>query len=177
MRALRISLCVLIVSLALLVVTSADEKPWFDMENCAFCKNLKAEEGLMDNITKWEHHNVKNGTVSITVVNKEYLPAYKRAMDGMEKTSQRMEAGEQLPMCGMCEAYGAAMMKGAQWDEIQSGNTFVSIMYSSEPEVISEIHALTDRTNQEMEKMMEMEKAGEMKKMEMEEGHEGHDHK
>jgi len=165
MRNARTIIVALAFTLIVFVIATAQDKSWFDMENCAFCKNLTAEPGLMDHITKWDHHNVKNGSVSVTVVDEAYLPAYKKAMMGMEATAKKMQAGEKLPMCGMCEAYGAAMMKGAQSEEVQSGNIFVSLMYSNDPEVINEIHAMTDRTNDEMMKMEEMKKKGDMGKM------------
>ena len=170
MRSIKIGLMVLAIALIYVASATAEDKPWFDMENCAFCKNLAAQPGLMDNITKWEHHNVKNGSISITEVNKDYLDAYKKAMDGMNAAAKKMEAGEQLPMCGMCEAYGGLMMKGVKWEEVGSDNIFVTLMYSDDLAVIEEIHSLTDRTNDEMKKMEEMKKAKQM------EGHEGHDH-
>ena len=107
---------------------AAQEKPWFDMQNCAFCKNLTAEEGLMDHITKWDHHNVDNGSVCITVVDKEYLEAYKRAMHNMEEVGKKLEQGEMLPMCGLCKAYGELLKMGAKRDMVESDNVFVSIM-------------------------------------------------
>ena len=165
MRNTRTISVVLAFMLMVFVIATAQDKPWFDMENCAFCKNLSAQPGLMDHLTKWEHHNVKNGSVSITEVDKEYIDAYKKAIMGMEATAKRMQAGEMLPMCGMCEAYGAVMMKGAQSEEVQSGNIFISLMYSDDPEVVNEIHALTDRTNDEIMKMEEMKKTGATEKM------------
>ncbi|UCC80885.1 MAG: hypothetical protein JSW64_05865 [Candidatus Zixiibacteriota bacterium] len=158
MRIVKISAAVLALSLICLASAAAGEKAWFDMENCAFCKNLAAQEGLMDNITKWEHHKVKNGAISITEVNKDYLPAYKTAMAGMEATSKKIQGGETLPMCGMCEAYGALTMKGVQWEEVGSDNVFVMLMHSDDPEVVKEIHAITDRTNDEIKKMEAVEK-------------------
>lgn len=154
-----------VVSLVLMSFSmlAAQEKPWFDMENCAFCKNLAAEEGLMDHITKWEHHNVQNGSVSISVVDQECVEAYKRAMHNMEEVSKKLQQGEMLPMCGMCEAYGELLQMGAKWDEVESDNIFVSLMYSDKPDVVARIHAMTSRTNDEMKKM-EQPKQAEPKK-------------
>jgi len=165
MRNTRTIVVVLAFTLMVFVIATAQDKPWFDMENCAFCKNLSAQPGLMDHLTKWEPHNVKNGSVSITEVDKEYVDAYKKAMAAMKVTAHRIQEGEQLPICGMCEAYNGLMMKGAQSDEVQSGNIFVSLMYSDDPEIVNEIHAITDHTNDEMMKMKEMKKTGAMEKM------------
>ena len=167
MRVVKISTAILALSLICLASATEGEKAWLDLENCAFCQNLTSQKGLMNNITKWEHHKVKNGAISITEVNRDYLSAYKTAMAGMETTSKKIQGGETLPMCGMCEAYGALMVKGVQWEEVGSDNVFVLLMHSNDPEVVKEIHAITDRTNDEMKKMEAKEKM---------EGHEGHDH-
>lgn len=157
----KLTISSVVVSLVLLSFSmlAAQEKPWFDMENCAFCKNLAAEEGLMDHITKWDHHNVSNGSVCISVVDKECVEAYKRAMHNMEEVGKKLEQGEMLPMCGMCKAYGELMKMGAKWDEVESDNIFVSIMYSDNPDVVAAIHAVTNRTNDEIKKMEQMKEA------------------
>lgn len=134
------------------------ETPWFDMPNCAFCKNLTAEPGLMDHITKWEHKNISNGSMTITAVDLEYLSAFKRAMGNMEKTSEALKQGQMLPMCGMCQAFGMLMQQGAKYENVESGNIFVGMMQSDKPEVVAKIHEWTDRTNAEMKKMEEMPK-------------------
>lgn len=151
----------LVVSLAMLSfsVSTAQDRPWFDMENCSFCKNLLAEEGLMDHFTKWEHHNVDNGSVSITVVDKEYLEPYLRAAHNMDEVAKRLQQGENLPMCGMCQAYTDVMKMGARWDDVQSDNMFVSLWYSDDPDVVARIHAVTNTTNDELKKMQEAMKA------------------
>ena len=155
MRRLAISLTVTMLVMLSFSISAAQDRPWFDMENCAFCKNLLAEEGLLDHITKWEHHNVDNGSVSITVVDKDYLEAYLRAMHNMDEVAKRVQQGEKLPMCSMCQAYTQVMEMGAKWDEVQSDNMFVSIWYSDDPEVVARIHAVTNTTNDEMKKMQE----------------------
>lgn len=158
MKTAKIILMVLALILALVILVTAEDKPWFDMEKCGFCSQLMAQPGLMDHITKWEHHNTKNGSLSITVVDPEYLSAYKQAMAKMEEVGKKMQQGEPVYMCGMCEAYGALTMKGVQFDVVESGNIFVMNMYSDKPELVSGIHAMTDRTNAEMKKMQETEK-------------------
>lgn len=142
----------------LLAPPAPAQQPWFDMQNCAFCKNITAEEGLMDHITMWDHHNTANGMVTITTIAPEYVDAYKRAMANMEKTGEAMKQGKMLPMCGMCQSMGMLMQQGAKYETVESGNVFVSMMYSDNPEVIQKIHEWTDHTNAEMKKMEEMPK-------------------
>jgi len=169
MRKLIIGMAVLTILLVSAAYLAADEKPWFDMENCAFCKNLTAEEGLMENFQKWEHFKVDNGTITISVVNDSHVDAFIRAGKNMEKTAMRMKKGEQLQMCGMCESYGALMMAGAKMADVQSGNIFVSTMNSDNPETVKLLHAHADKTTAEMKMWEEKEK---MEK----DAHEGHDH-
>ncbi len=159
MRRIMFGLVVISVAMLSFSPSAAQDKPWFDMENCAFCKNLLAEEGLMDHITKWEHHNVHNGSLSITVVDKEHLEAYKRAMHNMELVAEKLKQGEKLQMCGMCEAYGQVMQMGSKWEDVESDNIFVSLWYSGDPDVVARIHAVTNTTNDEMKKMQEAMKA------------------
>lgn len=155
MKMRKVGMGVLVLAMFMIVIAGAG-KPWFDMENCDFCKNLTAEKGLMDHITKWEHHNVKNGAMTISVVDKGYIPAYKRAMAKMEEVGKRMEAGEKVTTCGMCDAYSAVFMQGAQWDVIETDNIFVTIMWSDKPEVVTDIHKMVDHTNKEMAMMEKM---------------------
>jgi hypothetical protein len=136
-----------------------EEKPWFDLENCAFCKNLSAEEGLLDNFPKWEHYNIHNGMLTLSVVEKEYIPAFKNAIANMNKVVKQLEAGENVHLCGMCESFGSLMMAGVKIEEIESENIFVSMMTSDNPEVVEQIHQHTDRTNDEYAKWLEAEKA------------------
>jgi len=130
------------------------EKPWFDLENCGFCKHLLEDPELLDHCT-WEHHNIANGMVSVTTVEKDYLPSYRAAMVKMEEVGKKMEEGEMVPMCGMCTAMGALMMKGVKWEYLKTQHGDVMIMTSDSPEVVADLHAFTDKTTTELAKMME----------------------
>jgi len=132
----------------------AEEKPWFDLENCGFCKHLMDDPGLLDHCT-WENHNIENGMMSVTTVDKEFLPSYRAAAMKMKETSEKMEKGEMVPMCGMCTAMGSLMMKGAKWEYVETQYGDVQIMTSDNEEVVQELHAFTDKTNAELAKMEE----------------------
>ena len=49
---------------------AADDKPWFDMEGCAFCKQIGAEKGLAEHM-RHEYHHLTNGLLSITMVDED----------------------------------------------------------------------------------------------------------
>lgn len=129
-----------------------EEKPWFDMVNCGFCKHLMDDPELLNHCT-WEHHNVANGMVSVTTVEKDYLPSYRAAMARMEEVGKKMEQGEMVPMCGMCTAMGGLMMKGVKWENVPTQHGDVTVFTSDDPAMVAEIHAFTDKTNKELAKM------------------------
>lgn len=149
----------LIIFTAILIVffsmlSAQDAKPWFDLQNCEFCKNLMTDPQLLMN-TDWEHHKIDNGLVTVTTVKDEYLPAYHDAIAHMEEVGAKMMKGEQVYMCGMCEAMGILMQKGAEWQTIMTNHGAVEIMTSDDPELVKEIHAWADKTEAEMAKMMQ----------------------
>ncbi|MBD3258987.1 hypothetical protein GF377_11185 [candidate division GN15 bacterium] len=164
---MKTKLLVAVAVLALaLVALAGDEKPWFDMETCSFCKHLIEDPGLLHHCD-WEHHKISDGVLTVTTVEDEYLDAFNTAMANMEEAGKKMQSGEMLPMCGMCTAMGNLMMTGAQWESVTTKHGSVSVLTSDDPAVVEKIHAFADRTNDEMAKMMAAED---------EHGHEGHDH-
>ncbi|MBD3219056.1 MAG: hypothetical protein GF310_12345 [candidate division Zixibacteria bacterium] len=132
------------------------DKPWFDMENCAMCKNLVAEPGLLEN-SDWENHKIDNGAVIVTTVDEEYLPAMKKASKQMQEVAEKLMAGEKHYLCGMCSAYGELYMSGAKVQSVETNHGFVEIFTSDDPATVEKIHAFADKNNEEMAKMMEME--------------------
>ena len=129
------------------------EAPWFDMENCGFCKHLIAEEGFLENAT-WENFVIDNGMMIVTTVSDAYQDALTRINANMEATSKKMEAGEMVPMCGMCASMGQLFMSGnAQYKTYQSKGAEVALCTSSDPEIIEKIQAHAKRTIEEYAKM------------------------
>ena len=59
-----------------------------------------------------------------------------------KRPTRSLKQGEQLPTCDMCKAYGELMARGVKWEEVVSDNVFVMLMYSDNPEVVNEIHAV-----------------------------------
>jgi hypothetical protein len=142
-------------SLVVLLVTAAGaekEKPWFDMENCAMCKSFMGTAGLMDNLT-WEHHDISNGILSVTVVNEKYLDAYRAAHAEMDKTAMRLQKGEMLDMCGSCAVIGMCMMKGAKQEYVETSTGDVWILTSDKPEVVAELQSWAKRSKEETYKL------------------------
>jgi hypothetical protein len=136
---------------------------WFDMPNCDFCKHLLTDPGLLPNST-WEHHNISNGLITITTVPDEYMDSYNKAMAAMELTGKMLEKGEPVKMCNMCKAYGELLASGAKMEHIRTVHGDVTLLTGDTPELVAKIQAWGQRNNDEMKKMMEMEKEKEIKK-------------
>lgn len=137
------------------------ETPWFDMENCGICKNLTTEKGLMEHM-HWENYNIPTGMMSVTTVDEGWEEQYKRATHGMQETIEKLMAGEMVPLCGMCQAFGTMYMTGKvkeQTIDTRLGQVWVAT--STDPEMIEQLHKYTDRTNEEMAKLEAAEKASE----------------
>jgi hypothetical protein len=130
---------------------------WFDMENCAFCKNLVKNPELLNHM-QCENHATANGAVSVTIVEPAYKAAYAEAMGAMMALGEQMHSGKVDPtkvkMCGHCAAYGQLMMAGVNMENVDGETADVMLMTSSDPQVIAKIHEYVTRTNQEMGELM-----------------------
>ena len=131
----------------------AGETPWFDLEGCAMCKNMVAEEGLMEHM-EWENFVVTNGMMSITVVDPDYEEAFERSMAAMEATGMKMMSGEEMYLCGFCQSYGSLHMAGATVENIDTKFGSVSLVTSDDPALVKMIQAHAETTISEYEKMM-----------------------
>jgi hypothetical protein len=140
----------------------AGESAWFDMEGCAFCKNLVKDPHLMENMT-WEHHDISNGVVTITTVKPESRKSYIEAKTAMMDVGKKLETGQltmdKVPMCGHCQTYGKLMMMGVKMESVEGSQADVIIMTSDKPEVVKEIKAFAQKNRDEMAKMEQAEKA------------------
>ena len=106
----------------------------------------------MENVT-WEHHDISNGILSVTVVNEKYLDAYRAAHAEMDKTVMRLQKGEMVEMCGSCTAIGACMMKGAKQEYVETSSGDVWIVTSDKAEVVAELQSWAKRSKEETAKM------------------------
>jgi hypothetical protein len=150
---------------ALLLVSGSmfaqDEKPWIDMEKCAFCKQLSAQEGLIENMHR-EYHNIDDGIIQITNVDPEYHDMFEKAQHNIEKVAADMQSGGEMPyMCGHCEAYGAFMMASVKPECVESEDSHVCVMIGDTPEMVEKLHKFADKSNAEIAKLMGEEEEAE----------------
>jgi len=139
-------------------ISMADEKPWFDMKGCAFCKNLTTDPDLMKNMT-WDHYDISNGVMAVTCVTPAYKESYQKAMSAMQQVGEEMQKGKtDVPMCGHCQAYGGLMQAGAKFDYVPAKVADIMIITSDKPEVQTMIKKFGQRNREEMAKMEAAEK-------------------
>jgi hypothetical protein len=125
---------------------AADEKPWFDMEHCDFCKNLLTEPHLFENMT-WEHHDISNGLLTLTVVKPEYETAYLNAMHAMEEVGTRLAQGDStVHLCNHCRFFSMTMTAGAKMEHIRTCAGDITLLTSDKPEVLAMIRDYADKT-------------------------------
>ena len=150
-RITALAIVVLVALVASSMAGDTDEK-WFDMENCAMCKNLSSQEGLLEAMT-WESHPISNGVVAVSTVKSDFLAAYYTAHDGMGKTGEKLMGGEQLHLCKSCSALGMCMMQGVSQDYVKTMSGDVWIVTSDKEDVVAMLH---DWANKNMEAMKNM---------------------
>ena len=132
------------------------DKPWFDM-GCDLCKVFLEEPKLMETMG-WEQYEISNGIVQISTVEASLLPAYRTAHGKMMAGLDRLEKGDSLYLCGYCTTFGKLTEAGAKIEYIETKTGDVLILTGDKPELIADIKAMAQRTEEEMKKMEAMEK-------------------
>jgi hypothetical protein len=159
---LVLAVAVAVAAFAQEATKKAVETPWFDMENCSFCKHLLKDPKLLDNMT-WEHLDISNGLLCITTVKPEYKKSYDEAMQAMMDLGQKLEKGEvdwkDIKMCGSCQHWGMLEKMGAKFEHIQGKTADITLITSDNPEVVKKIKEYGRRNREEMAKMEKEKKA------------------
>lgn len=133
-------------------VMVAQEKPWFDTQNCAFCKLFAAEPGLLDHMTN-EYHNISDGMLSITHIDKGYDDAFKRAQSGIGKIVQEMQTGK-MPayVCPHCSMIGQFTMMGVKQEQVNSSYGIITLYQSSDSVMVAKVQDFGKRSAEELAK-------------------------
>jgi len=148
----RTTTLMLIIVVLAAAAAIAGEAPWFDMDNCAMCKNLSKHEGLLENMS-WEQYNISNGIVAVAMVKPDYMKAYRTAHMEMGEVSERLYKGKQLEMCSSCSALGACLMEGASQEYVETSHGDVWIVTSDNKETVAKLQKWSKRNMDEMAKM------------------------
>jgi hypothetical protein len=135
----------------------ATKSGWFDLEHCDFCKNLLKDPELLHHMT-WETHKIDNGMMYISTCDPAYAESYAACNAAMEKLGNDMMTGAVDPttvqMCGSCAAFGELMMAGVTMENIDGEAADISLVTSSDAEMVDKLHAYADRNNKEMDELM-----------------------
>lgn len=145
-----VSVLALVALVLVAAVMAADqEKPWFDMKNCAFCKELAAQPGLLEHM-RHEYHNIHNGIVSVTYIDKDYRDEFAAMHQGMGKVVADMQAGKPVQMCQHCAKIGEFYQKGVRMEEVKSSDAIIVIYSSEDTALIADIQAFGARCTEEL---------------------------
>jgi hypothetical protein len=128
--------------------TRTSEMPWFDMEHCAFCKNMAGMEDRMADMM-CDTHKIDNGMMMVAFVPDDLKAAMRKADQAMMDTVKRLEAGEQLAMCGFCQQIGMLMSKGVKMQKLVGEHGEVTLFTTDDPELVKVVHEFADRTIKE----------------------------
>jgi hypothetical protein len=140
----RIIIAVALLVLAMATMVAAEEKAWFDFENCDMCKNFADPPEMMKSMT-WEQHKIEAGYMSVSTVPAEFLDAYRAANAKCEALGEKLKAGEPANMCGSCDAFGMLMAKGAKLEQVELSNGGIMLMTAGDAAVVTEMHAWVDK--------------------------------
>jgi hypothetical protein len=152
MKTFRLIRLSLVAVLLLVLSAAAQEKPWIDMENCAFCKCLTEDPHLLENMS-WEYHDIDNGLMIVTAVAPEFKESYLKAQKAMEALAMQMASGKtDIKTCGHCDYFGHLMAVGAHFENIQSKVGHIMLITSEKPEVLDMIREFARRNREELAK-------------------------
>ncbi len=154
MKTLRTILVVLAVALICVAAWAGDEKPWFDLKTCAYCKNFDLGDGnyIVDHM-KAQYHNMPNGFLAIMTIEDDYKDECAKAHESMQKVGEEMAKTGVVPqMCGHCTTFGELMMAGAVSQEFNGDVAMAYMMTSDNPELVKKLHAFSAKNNEEMAK-------------------------
>jgi len=144
-------------------VSAQDEKnqdneiAWFDMDHCDICKNMVSMKDDM-HLIKWDVHMLDNGLLMVSVIPEEMKEPMAKAEKGVEATVKELESGKQLDLCGFCQSYGGLMQMGANIKDLKTVGVDITIITSSDPEVVKKIQEFGKQSKVEHKKMLEQTK-------------------
>lgn len=151
MRTLLALFLLIMLACAAMVVADEADKPWFDMQNCVFCKEVAAQPGLVDHM-RHEYHNLHNGVLSITYIDADYRDEFANMQAAMMKVASGMNPTNMPPMCQHCSKIGEFYMKGVKMEEVKSAEAILVVYSHSDAEMIKDIQAFGARTAEETAK-------------------------
>lgn len=136
----------------------SQEGPWFDTEKCAFCKNMAAQPGLLDHF-QTEYYDLHNGMLWVSHIDKEFVPAFRKAQEGIEPVLKDLQAGKPVYICRHCTALGELERAGVTPDVIDDGETIYVVYTSNDSALVAKIQTFRKNCSAGVAEMMKA-KAG-----------------
>ena len=155
-KSLVVLLLLAILALVAVAIQAEEGAKWLDPKGCYFCQPLTETVGLMDNLG-WENYKIKNGMVSVTTYTPEWKEKYKAASAEMQKRWQSYDPAKPQPLCGMCAAWMKMPMDKVAWETVEFKGGEISIGNSEDTAIVSQLHAIADKTCAAMDEMMKAE--------------------
>jgi hypothetical protein len=137
--------------------SAGEDKPWFDMANCSMCKDMMSHPEIMPKMS-WKNYPMNTGVMSVCTVTDDARETYLSVCNAMEATGEKLMAGEEMPLCGSCDAYMALLGKGVKTEMVVTDFGSVRLSLSDDKEVVSELHSWAQHNDEEMAKMAAMMK-------------------
>lgn len=126
------------------------EPGWFDPEHCDICKPMHERPDVM-RVMKWDTHKLTGGMLMTTSIPEEKKADFYAICETMHTHAQ----GHHSKLCGFCKGFGGAIEAGAQVEELKTDFGMITVVTATDPATIAKIHAVADRSIEEMAKMME----------------------
>lgn len=145
-----------IVMAACFVAIGAEEKPWYDMKNCEFCKPWSIPE--MTKNCVYDQVETANGVLMLVQFPESFRPKYQAASAEMDALSKKAATGAPVKMCGSCEAMGSLIMKGMKMEELPTKFGVAMLLTSNDTALVADIHKWARRNAEEEQKMKQLEK-------------------
>ena len=142
----RTSLFVSIMMIAIAGLAFAGDKTtdaWASAD-CEVCGGMYA---MMDHLTV-EQHNLKNGIMTITIVEDGYTDQYNKAKQQMMQAAMKLQAGEEVELCGSCVAFGKCMQQGPTQDYVQAAAGDIMILTSDNPDLVKQLQMWVAKNNE-----------------------------
>jgi hypothetical protein len=151
MRKTLITAAIMIIAIAF--IATAGDEPWFDLKKCEFCNKLSAQPGLIEHMTT-EYHQLHNGTMSITHIDKDYKASFTKALEAMRPVVKALQEGKKVYTCPHCTTLGQLYMQGVNPDHIESGENIMEIYTSADSTMVKKLQEFGAKSEKGMEELV-----------------------
>jgi hypothetical protein len=129
-----------------------------EMKKCAVCRAMAEKPDLMEHMT-WETHKIDNGMLCVANVPKEHAKEFAnlhaKMMQNVAKVKADLREGKAVQLCSFCQSMGDLEKSGAKQQVIDTATGSITLVTSTDPEVVKKIHEQADRVIAEQKKLQQ----------------------